>query len=192
MCNVRKFAHTRTYGRSLWVRVLRTLRIRAPRYPCPSSLNSVLETPYTQAHTRDDVVFLSALKRLLHNRLPSEQLRQYIPAFLPVLPIEKVGCPVTKTAPAGCSLRLPERHWASWASALRALRASYAHRRRSETRLLASCPRAISSRESPPPSLTSGRDAICLLYSILRIPTWCLTGLLRLLLEGNELPIGEH
>lgn len=146
MCNVRKFAHTRTYGRSLWVRVLRTLRIRAPRYPCPSSLNSVLETPYTQAHTRDDVVFLSALKRLLHNRLPSEKLRQYIPAFLPVLPIEKVGCPVTKTAPAGCSLRLPERHWASWASALRALRASYAHRRRSETRLLASCPRAICSR----------------------------------------------
>lgn len=121
MCNVRKLAHTRTYGRSLLVRVLRTLRIRAPRYPCPSSLNSVLETPYTQAHTRlahvlpfpprklDDAVFLSALKRLLHNRLASEKLRRYIPAYLPVLPIEKVGCPATKSAPAGCSLRVPER-----------------------------------------------------------------------------------
>lgn len=93
--NVRKLAHTRTYGRSLLVRVLRTLRIRAPRYPCPSSLNSVLETPYTQAHTRlahvlsfpprklDDAVFLSALNVYYITAWPQ---RNFGDTFRPIYP----------------------------------------------------------------------------------------------------------
>jgi len=108
--------------------------------------------------------------------------------------------PVT-TTPAGSSPPVCARTWESVLlspssgkseqglhPALRALRASFAHRRRSKTRLLASWPHVISSRESPPPSSTSDRDATARPPDTYIVPSRSSSTSFK----GQEFPKGVH